>query len=255
MTRFWRYAWLSYRGLFTWLNPWGYLSTRVIVPVMLALLFGSLGRYLGSGAARPAVGASLLAVAFATVYGINLAVANERTFGTLAGWLMAPQSLLMGLLGKAAIHIADAMLGAALTLGTAIWAFSLPLSGHQLLEVAACAACAAVSTSGIGVVVAAISVRFRDVFTAPNVAESLLLVTSGAVVSPGALPHGIGEAGLFLPLRHAVQAADAVVAGAALPAGQLGWELLAGLGWGAVGFGSLRWMAMRARQTGSLYAR
>src|SRR5213082_1194407 len=69
--------------------------------------------------ARDAQWADFPAWVHADLASCYLAVANERTFGTLAGWLMAPQSLLAGLVGKAAVHVADAMLGATLTLGTA----------------------------------------------------------------------------------------------------------------------------------------
>jgi ABC-2 type transport system permease protein len=249
--RFCAYAWLSYRALFTWLNPWGYISSRVMVPVMIALLFGSIGRYLGTGATRPAVGAAMLAIGMATVYGINLAVANERTFRTLDGWLMAPQGLLTSLVGKSVIHVIDAMFGAALTFGTSLLAFSLSLPGSAVAPLLGCAACAALSTSGLGVAVAAISMRFRDVFTAPSIAESLLLVGSGAVAAPSALPAHIGVIGTVLPLTHAVHAAQAVMAGSDLPIAQLGWELFVGVVWGVAGYGLLRWMAVRARATGA----
>lgn len=246
--RFGTYAWLSYRGLFTWLNPLGYLSSRILMPVMIALLFGSIGRYLGTGASRPAVGSAMLAVGLATVYGINLSVANERTFGTLGSWLMAPQGLVASLAGKALLHLADAMLGAAITLGAAMVAFSLRIPGSAVPGLLACTACAALSSGGLGVAVAAVSVRFRDVFTAPAVAESLLLVGSGAVVAQSALPAHLGVIGTVLPLTHAVRAAHAVLAGAGLPAAQLGWELLVGAAWGGVGYVLLRWMIMRARR-------
>jgi ABC-2 type transport system permease protein len=249
--RFWVYAWLSYRALFTWLNPWGYISSRIAMPVMIALLFGSLGRYLGTGAVRPAIGAAMLAVGIATVYGINLAVANERTFGTLGIWLLASQGLLPGLVGKSVVHVVDGILGAALTFSTACLVFSVRFSGSAVPSLLCCAACAAVSSSGLGVAVAAASIRFHDVFTAPNVAESLLLVGSGAVVAPSTLPAHIGAIGTVLPLTHAVYAAHAVLAGAGLPVFQLGCELLIGTIWGTIGYGLLRWMTLRARSTGA----
>ena len=248
LRRFCLYAWLSYRGLFTWLNPWGYISSRLVMPIMIALLFGSLGRYLGTGAIRPAVGAAMLAIGLAMLYGVNLAVANERTFGTLSGWLLAPQSLLGSLVGKAAIHLLDAMVGAVLTLATAALAFSLKIPPHAVAPLLACGACATLSSGGLGLAVAAISVRFRDVFTAPNIADTLLLVGSGAVVAPSALPAHLGAVGAILPLTHAVQAAHAVLDGAPLPFSQLGLELLVGGLWATAGYIFLRWMMVRARQ-------
>jgi ABC-2 type transport system permease protein len=251
LRRFLLYAWLSYRALFTWLNPLGYVSSRIMMPVMVTLLFGSIGRHLGTGAARPAVGTAMLAVASATVFGINLAVANERTFGTFGGWLMAPQGLLTGLLGKSLFHLIDAMLGAVLTFGIAALAFSLRVPGSAIPWLLLCAACAALSSAGLGVAVAAVSVRFRDVFTAPNIVSSLLLVGSGAVVAPAALPAHLGAIGTVLPLTHAVRAANAVLAGAGPPVTELGLEAATGIAWGVVGYVLLRWMTIQARRAAS----
>ena len=96
--RFFVSAWLSYRALFTWLNPYGFVSTMIVFPVVLTLLFGAMGRFAGTGAARPVVGGSLLAAATASLYGLTLAVSNERDFGTLEIRVATPEGLLSSLL-------------------------------------------------------------------------------------------------------------------------------------------------------------
>jgi ABC-2 type transport system permease protein len=250
--RFWLAAWLSYRALFTWLNPWGYISTRIVLPITIALMFGAIGRQAGDSAVEPVVGASMLAVAFATIDGVNLAVANEREFGTLGAWLATPQRLVPSLLAKAVFHVLDALLGAALTLGTAVVVFSLRLPADAIPALAACALVAAASSCGLGLTVAGFSVRFRDVFTAPEIAEALLLVSSGAVVATASLPARLGLAGEVLPLTHAVRAVRAVVSGAPLPLGQLGAELLIGAVWGVFGYAFLRWMTAPARDSATI---
>jgi ABC-type polysaccharide/polyol phosphate export permease len=241
-------AWLSYRALFTWLNPWGYASTRIVLPICVALLFGSVVRHTGRPALPVVVGAALLAVGFATVHGLNLAVANERTFGTMGLWLTAPQSLIGSLATKAALHVVDALVGAALTLCAALLSFGLTLRPSAVPPLFLCAVCTAVSCCGLGVAVAAVSVRFRDVFTAPNVAYSLLLVTSGAVVASAGLPAGLRAVGEVLPLRRAVQAAQGVTLGGRLDLALLAEELLVGLAWGIAGYALLRWMIRQARR-------
>jgi GntR family transcriptional regulator len=57
----WRSAILSYRAMFLWLNPVGYLSSRLIYPVSLAILFASLPAT-ALNHARASVGMPLLAV-------------------------------------------------------------------------------------------------------------------------------------------------------------------------------------------------
>jgi ABC-2 type transport system permease protein len=242
------FAWLSYRGLFTWLNPWGYFSSQILMPVMITLLFGSVGRYLGHGAEKSAIGAAIFAVGTSTMYGVNLVIANERQFGTLAGWLMSPQRLLTGLLGKSLIPIVDAMLGAAITLTTASLVFNLSIHPNAAGALAACVAAAAISGGGLGVAAASLSVRFRDVFTAPNIADCLVLIGSGAIVATALVPAHLAAVGQVLPVNHAIQAAHAVIDGSPLPMAHLGWELLIGLTWGAIGYGTMLWLSTQARR-------
>jgi ABC-2 type transport system permease protein len=251
MRTLWRlclFAWLSYRGLFTWLNPAGYFSSRILTPVMITLLFGSLGDHLGYGAERSAVGAAIFAVGASALHGVNLVIANERQFGTLAGWLMSPQRLLTGLLGKSLFHILDAMLGATITLTTATVVFDLPIHPGTAGPLAVCVLAAAISGSGLGIAVASLSVRFRDVFTAPNIADCLVLLGSGAIASTSLVPAHLAAVGRVLPVNHAIQAAHAVVDGLPLPVAQLAWELLIGLTWAGLGYGAFHWFSAQARK-------
>src|SRR5713101_2046112 len=91
--RFFLHAWLSYRGLFTWLNPLGYVSSRLLTPLFLAILFASMTREQGGDAARVALGSGLFAALLSSMTGTTLSVANERRYGTLGAWLASPTRL------------------------------------------------------------------------------------------------------------------------------------------------------------------
>lgn len=245
-------AWLSYRALFTWLNPWGYISTRIVAPIVLALLFGSLGRFAGTGVQRPVVGGALLAVALAAVYGMSLAVNNERNFGTLELRLIAPEGQLVSLVGKAVPHILDGMLNGAITLTVAAAVFSVPVGLGRIGPLALTGLVAAVSCTGIGLVAAAVGVRTRDTFTAPNVVDMTLTLLSGVFIAPTRLPLGLEHASDLFPLHRAVEAALHT-----LDTGQVAWSLLAqevavGLAWALAGYVFLRWMIRQARRRATL---
>ena len=100
-------SWLSYRALFTWFNPLGYVSSRIVMPIALTLVFGSVGRYAQGSAAGAVVGGMMIGVAFASVYGITLSIANERQFGTMGVWLATPQRLGTSIAVKALPHLVD----------------------------------------------------------------------------------------------------------------------------------------------------
>lgn len=246
-------AWLSYRALFTWLNPWGYISTRIVAPIVLALLFGALGRFADTGVERPVVGGALLAVALAAVYGMSLAVNNERNFGTLELRLIAPEGQLLSLAGKAVPHVIDGMLNGALTLTVAAAVFDVTIGLGRIGPLLLTGLVAATSCTGIGLVAAAIGVRTRDTFTAPNVIDMTLTLLSGAFIAPARLPLGLEHASDFFPLHRAVDAALTT-----LDTGQIAWSLLAqelavGLAWGLAGHFFLRWMIQQARRKATLH--
>jgi ABC-2 type transport system permease protein len=244
-------SWLSYRALFTWFNPLGYLSSRVVMPIALTLVFGSVGLYAQGSAAGPVVGGMMIGVAFASVYGITLSIANERQFGTMGVWLATPQRLGTSIAVKALPHLVDGQIGAVLTLGVACAAFGISVAPTRFAALMLCSVVAGMATAGLGVAIAACSVRFRDVFTAPNLAESLLIVCSGVVVPATQLPPGLARLGDFLPLSRSITAGRQVLAGEPLDFGLLAADLGIGLAWGLLGYALLALMVRGSRRAGS----
>jgi ABC-2 type transport system permease protein len=244
-------SWLSYRALFTWLNPLGYFSSRIVMPIALTLIFGSVGRYAQGSPAGPVVGGMMIGVAFASVYGITLSIANERQFGTMGVWLATPQRLGTSIAVKALPHLVDGQLGALLTLGVACAAFGIGMAPTRFAALLLCSVVAGLATAGFGIAIAACSVRFRDVFTAPNLAESLLIVCGGVIVPASQLPAGLATMSAFLPLSRSITAGREVVAGGSLDFGLLAADLGVGLAWGLLGYALLALMVRGSRRAGS----
>lgn len=245
-------AWLSYRALFTWLNPWGYLSTRIVAPVVLALLFGTLGRFAGTGVERPVLGGGLLASALAVVFGMGFAVNNEREFGTLALRLIAPEGRLVTLVGKAVPHVLDGLLNGAITLTVAAAVFAVDIDVAQVGPLLIIAIVATTSCVGIALVAAAIGIRTRDTFTAPNVVDVTLTLLSGAYIAPSRLPLDLDQISGVVPLHRSVEAALVTMDSGAIAWSLLLGELIVGVAWGMVGYAFLRWMFYEARKRGTL---
>jgi ABC-2 type transport system permease protein len=189
-----------------WLNPLGYVSTRLLMPLFLTLIFGYL---VGSGtpmARATLLGGGLYAVFLATLTGTALSVANERRFGTLAGWLATPQPLALGLACRALPHLVDGLLSGAFVTMVGGWLLSVPDVTGYLGGFACAALPAGLAGVALGQFAVAVSIRFRDVFTVPNVGQSVILVTSGAVLPGQTMPDSLREVGPWLPLGNAVAA-------------------------------------------------
>ena len=252
LRRFLLSAWLSYRALFIWLNPWGYVSTRILAPILVTLLFSAVGRLTPTGATRPVIGGSLFAIGLACVYGLTLAVANERDFGTLEILAATPEGQMATLLGKALPHALDGILSGCLTLAVVgtVFGVSIPVSfiGPLLLSMLA----VALSCSALGMFAAAVAVSTRDTFTTPNLFELLLTLLSGAFIAPERLPLGAEALSAALPLRHGIEAALQTLDGAGISWDMLGMEVAVGAAWGVAGYAFLHWMMARARRHATL---
>ncbi|MDP5315765.1 ABC transporter permease [Streptomyces poriferorum] len=191
---------LSYRALFTWLNPLGYLSSRLIRPIGLAVTFAAVSSHYGGSVARTLVGASLLACAHAVIYGLALAVANERSFGTLDLWLASPQNTLAAICQRGLPHLVDGFLGGLITyLVCGLLYGVLPVPLHTF---AGALILVLVSAFGMGVLTAGIALLVKDVFTTPNLAHLLLMVFSGTLMSTEALPSPLRPVSEAFPISH-----------------------------------------------------
>lgn len=231
---------LAYRALFTWLNPLGYLSSRIVRPIGLTVTFGALTSHYGADVGPTLVGASLLAGAHAVIYGMALSVGNERPFGTLDVWLGSPQNKVLALAQRALPHTLDAFAGGMITYGVSCALFGvLPLAPTTF---AALLALALVSAFGYGMFVGGVAFHVKDVFLTPNLAYLALMVVSGALVPVDSLPAVLRAVAAVSPMRHVM--ADPLHPD--LAAAAVG-ELAAGLGWLAVG-AVLVWLGVRRKR-------
>jgi ABC-2 type transport system permease protein len=232
MTTVLRGALLSYKALFTWLNPLGYLSSRLARPVGMAIAFISLSSYYGASIGRMLVGSSLLAGAGAVVYGMALSIGNERSYGTLGIWLAAPQNKLAAACERALPHIADGVFGGLWTyLVCGLLYGELPIG---VLPFTGLLALAVVTTAGFGVALSALALVVEDLFIGPNSAELVLMMLTGTLVPYDRIPGFLQPVSDVLPLTHIMAAVTGRLAGDPWDGGQLLVEVAVGAGWFAV---------------------
>ena len=90
---FWLGGLISYRALFNWARPSIYIPTLIGAPTFQILFFAALGTYAsGRDASFFAIGNSVQVCAMSGIYGMTMAIANERWFGTLHALLATPAS-------------------------------------------------------------------------------------------------------------------------------------------------------------------
>ena len=246
---------MSYRALFNWQNPTYYFPTMLGHPLFQILFFAYLGRF--SHVRNDAffvVGNAVQVCAMSAVYGVAITVGGERWTQTLAPLLATPANRVALFLGRAVPHIVGGFVVSAFgfTVGRLLLRFDPPtrsLPALALIVLVSTASC-----TGFGLVVGALGLRLRDVFTVANPAYFLMLLLCGVNVPLSALPGWLATIGRGLPLTHGIEAARKVAAGASLSSvGTLLWkEAVIGLCYFLAAYALMRIFEAEGRRRASL---
>jgi ABC-2 type transport system permease protein len=247
---------ISYRALFNWIRPHIYVPTMLGAPLFQIVFFAYLGRYAqtGRGDGFFVVGNAVQVCGMSSVYGMTMAVANERQFGTLGPLLATPASRLAVFLGRGAPVLANGFLVSAFGFlaGRLLLDFHPPLRSVPAL--AAVVLVTTFSCTCFGMVLGSIGLRGRDFFFAANLAYYLLLLFCGVNIPLSALPAWMAAVGRCLPLTHGIEAARRIAAGAPLSSvsGLVAAEAGIALAYAAAGFLLFRLLEAASRRSAVL---
>lgn len=209
---------LSYIALFRWFRPAQYAASKIVMPLNQILFFTLLGSYaLGTNSAPFfAIGNSMQIAAVSGIYGVTMSVGGERWEGTLVYLFGTPASRMSIFLGRAFVHVLDGMLGVVLGLAWSGLLLGVDFSHTSLLALALTIVITTASTSGLGLLMGAVSLAALETFFVNNTVYFLLLVFSGANVPLQNFPGWVQAFSYMLPLTRGIQAARQIVAGAGL---------------------------------------
>ena len=246
---------MSYRALFSWLSPWILIPTFCIGPLFQILLFAYIGRasHLESDEFY-VIGNALQYASLPCLFAMAQTIDGERYQHTLPIVLATPARRLPLFLGRALPVIGNGILVAvfAFAVGGALLRIHVPAGA--LGSLALVIAITAFACTGLGLVNAAIGLRFRDTAVSSNLFFGLLLVFCGVNVPLHALPGWMSTTAQGLPLTHGIEAARKLADGASLR--DVGGLVAAEAGIGAiyvlVGYCALRFMEVVSRRRATL---
>jgi len=185
-----------------------FVGTLLATPLAQLLFFTYLGRQLGVGSdSFYVVGNSVFVASVACLYGGTMAVANERTFGTLSLVLLSPRNHSLLFLSRALPYAVNGLLTSVSTLvfGSLLTGLRIPAAavpGIALAIVAGSLCCAF-----FGLLLGSIGLRFKDVLMISNLTHVALLLVSGVNIPVARLPEGLRLISSLLPISHAAEAA------------------------------------------------
>jgi ABC-2 type transport system permease protein len=246
---------IAYRGLFNWIRPSIYIPTMFGAPLFQILFFAYLGRFSQShDDTFYVVGNAVQVASMSAVYGMTMAIANERWFGTLSVLLASPANRLAVFLGRGLPILANGVLVSAFgfTCGWLLLDFDPPLSA--LPPLALITVISAASCTAFGMLLGSIGLRGRDFFFIANLAYFLMLLFCGVNVDLDSLPGWMQAVGERLPITHGIEAARRVVDGESLGSvsGLVWTEIAIGAAYAAAAFGLFRYFEADSRRRATL---
>ena len=248
---------IAYRGLFNWIRPAMYIPTMLGSPLFQLIFFTKLGQFAhAENRDFYVVGNSVQVCAMSSVYGMTMAVANERSYGTLGPLLATPANRAAVFLGRGLPVLANGLLVSAFTFVAAAVLLGFRPGASTLPALAAVVTVTAASCTAFGMVLGSIGLRAKDYFFAANLAYFLMLLFCGVNIPLDQLPGALSAIGRCLPLTHGIAAARQVAGGASLGdvSGLVLTEALVGVAYATAAYGLFRFLERESRRSAVLDA-
>ncbi|MFL5954066.1 MAG: ABC transporter permease [Gaiellaceae bacterium] len=248
-------GYISYRALFGWLNPYMYFLTILVPSLTQLAFFVYLGRtaHVASDSFYVA-GNALLAAALPSIFGMAQAIAGERYSHTLALLVVSPASRTSVFLGRALPATVNGMLVSVWTLVVAALLFGVAVPGRAVAPLALTIAVTSFACVGLGLLNAALGLRWREAGVLGNLLLFVLLLFAGVNIPLDRLPGWMATLAQALPVTHGANAARQLVAGAPFShvAPLIAAEALVGACYVLVGLGAIRLFEREARRGATL---
>jgi ABC-2 type transport system permease protein len=246
---------ISFRALFSFLQPSIYIPGMLVAPIFQILLFV----YIGRSAALESdefyvVGNAIQYAAVPCLFAMIFTIAGERYQRTLGYLLVTPAPRLPLFLGRAVPVVLNGFVVSAfaLVVGGAIVGIDLPASSYLPLAVAALIS--AFGCTGFGLLGAGVGLMMREQAVLANILFGLLLIFTGANVPVDELPAWMQAVSEGLPFTHGIEAGRRIADGAAFAdvGGLLAAEAAIGIAYTAVGYLFIRGAERASRRHATL---
>lgn len=218
ITRFLRMSLFIFRALYAWLSPSSYFVIKFVVPFLQMSLFVYIAKFtLGpEGMAYVAIGNALQFVALNTLMGVAITMVGEKWSGTLQLLLTAPVNRGLVFANRGLIHVFDGVLGATIGLLYANILFGVSFADANLLTLGFVLFFSSLTLTGIGLIIASLSLFLRTVDPIMNVTYLFIFLVAGVNFPVEELPRFLQPFAYMIPLTYGIQAAREVIVGASL---------------------------------------
>ena len=258
----WRVFWyggrMSYGMLFNWARPSIYIPTLIGGPTFQLLFFAALGSYAsGRSPAYFAIGNAVQVSAVAGIFGMTMAIANERWFGTLPALLATPANRAALFAGRFLPFLANGLFVSVYAFALGIVLLGVRLDPSTLGVVALALVVTVFSCTAMGALQGSVSLRLRDGLLGANILVMSFLLFCGVNVPLDVLPGWMQAVSQVLPFTHGLAAVRLAADGAGLDrvGGLILAELAIGVAYAVLAFFLFQVLEASARRNATLDVR
>ena len=258
----WRVFWyggrMSYGMLFNWARPSIYIPTLIGGPTFQLLFFAALGSYATNRSpAYFAIGNAVQVSALAGVFGMTMAIANERWFGTLPAILATPANRVALFAGRFMPFVLNGLLVSLYAFALGVVFLGVRLAPGSLAVAGLALLVTVFSCTAIGALQGAVSLRLRDGLFGANLVTMSILLFCGVNIPLAELPGWMQVIGNLLPFTHGLEAVRQAADGAGLEqvGGLIGIEALVGVAYAVAAFVLFSYLERSARANATLDVR
>ena len=178
----------SLRALFGWMNPIDYSILLFIEPAFQLYLFVLVGGFGPEPAEFYLVGNAVRLMSISAIFGATSVIVNERSQGTLMSLMATPTRLPLTFWARSLFQGMSGVLTAVFCLVFGSVVFGIDAGGASVGWIAVGLVAVALSLSGLGLLLANLSLVGTDATITLNLVTYALIVLSGANVPPEDLP-------------------------------------------------------------------
>jgi ABC-2 type transport system permease protein len=258
----WRVFWyggrMSYGMLFNWARPSIYIPTLIGGPTFQLLFFAALGSYATNRSpAYFAIGNAVQVSALAGVFGMTMAIANERWFGTLPAILATPANRVALFAGRFMPFVLNGLLVSLYAFALGVVFLGVRLAPGSLAVAGVALLVTVFSCTAIGALQGAVSLRLRDGLFGANLVTMSILLFCGVNIPVQELPGWMQVIGNLLPFTHGLEAVRRAADGAGFGqvGGLIGIEALVGIAYAVAAFVLFSYLERSARRNATLDVR
>jgi ABC-2 type transport system permease protein len=199
---------MSFKALFSWIDPKEYILLRIINPLLQLTFFCLFAKYVfnTSDITPWVIGNSFLLCTTNVFFGMGYILQDERFFGTLKIIMVAPMSKFLIFVGRGLIYAANSLFTVVIGLVFGSLVFGVSFKNINLLMFFLIILIAMFASSGLGLLISSFGLITRDINLILNTGSVMLLALTGANFPISELPVFLQKISYCIPITRSIEA-------------------------------------------------